>query len=246
MGLPTHRQAVAAQGGAGMSALQVLISVLKVVVVITIITQVLAIVVLREWHSSTPSANDHHAQVIRLQTTTRTGSSTASDTVRMTVEVVSGSRPAGAGAQQQQQSTQQQSTQQQEQQQRRSPPPPPAAAASAPTVITPAMKEALSRPVLVAAMTGHFFGSEYIRDVPDCKFRDTGATFQCNWFNGGDPRTDSADAWWYHAPSFTSKGIHKARPEIKTVIMSMESAAYYGHLNDLAFMDQFDIEATYR
>ena len=63
-----------------------------------------------------------------------------------------------------------------------------------------------------------------------------------------------ADAVFYHGPELCANKqirernghVRKAHPEQLAVVMSMESAANYGCLDDPPFMAEFDLEMTYR
>lgn len=96
--------------------------------------------------------------------------------------------------------------------------------------------------VKVALMTSHFFG-DYEGPNKDCKLGDT--VIDCVYTSAAGSAAADADALWYHIPSFGG-GATKAKPSQLTVGMSMESAEYYGSLNDRSYMSQFDIEMTYR
>jgi hypothetical protein len=65
------------------------------------------------------------------------------------------------------------------------------AAAIAAAAANPSLLDAaLSRPVVVAQMTGHFFGADYTRDVP-CAY--LGRPLQCSFVAGG---AADADVLW--------------------------------------------------
>ncbi len=57
---------------------------------------------------------------------------------------------------------------------------------------------------------------------------------------------NTADALYYHVPSFAGKPRKKAFPEQLRVAMSLESAAYYPNLDSPSYMCHFDAEMTYR
>jgi len=58
-----------------------------------------------------------------------------------------------------------------------------------------------------------------------------------------------ADAFWYHGPTMTGYMFHarqKTAPHQVTVMSSMESAAYYGIIQNPDVMRQIDVDMTYR
>jgi hypothetical protein len=57
---------------------------------------------------------------------------------------------------------------------------------------------------------------------------------------------NTADALYYHVPSFAGKPRAKAFPNQLRLAMSLESAAYYPNLDKPSYMCQFDAEMTYR
>ena len=89
--------------------------------------------------------------------------------------------------------------------------------------------------VLISIETSHFFQG-YERVVPGC-------SVPCEYRKNA---RDTADALWYHAPASCGIEPKRARTSQKTVIMSMESAAYYSCLDDKEYMSKFDIRMTYR
>ena len=100
-----------------------------------------------------------------------------------------------------------------------------------------ATKAMLDAPVRVALETSHFFGSKYAGHVPNCTYYDH--PLKCEFIDTPSSNDSaSADVLWYHAPSFcqVSRALHKTRPEQLTVVMSMESAAYYSCLDKKEYM----------
>jgi len=83
--------------------------------------------------------------------------------------------------------------------------------------------------VLVSVETGHFFG-DYERNVP--------CNIPCEFQRGAQ----NADARWYHLCAVPKREF----PTQAQIVMSMESSVNYPCLADPAYLNKFDIRATYR
>ncbi|KAG1653066.1 hypothetical protein FOA52_003811 [Chlamydomonas sp. UWO 241] len=106
------------------------------------------------------------------------------------------------------------------------------------------LQAAIQAPVLVAIMTGHYFGRQYARVVPNCTY--AGRPLVCEWVKGG-ALSRAADVLCDHAPALTRPDIPpRAHPLQLRAIMSMEGSGYYPQLNDEPYMAAFDVEMTYR
>eukprot|EP00884_Botryococcus_braunii_P004805 jgi/Botrbrau1/14325/Bobra.0287s0017.1 len=85
--------------------------------------------------------------------------------------------------------------------------------------------ETATRPVHVVLMTGHFFGKEYERIVPNMHFRGAGRCTASNHKDEGVAAQIAADALWYHVPHHvcgSDMTRNKRRKEQLSVGMSME------------------------
>lgn len=124
-------------------------------------------------------------------------------------------------------------------------------------VTAPTIFDALAKPVRVAVMTrwpADVIKLEYSKfERPKaCQFRDTEESIQCEWFKGflDDDGADAADAWWYYAPYMmtptTSKLQRPPRSDALMVVMSLDPSATSPQLDQPSFMEQFDVEMSYR
>ncbi|CEO99117.1 unnamed protein product (mitochondrion) [Plasmodiophora brassicae] len=91
--------------------------------------------------------------------------------------------------------------------------------------------------------SGHYLGPGYAHVIDRCPWRD-GEFLQCEFSNTPSRRQES-HALWVHVPGAPG-GIQRTHPNQKLVVMSIESAANYGELDNPNFMGQFDYEMSYR
>jgi len=69
----------------------------------------------------------------------------------------------------------------------------------------------------------------------------------CTWFDAamGSDGYAQADVLWFHIPSWSGKATKNHWSQL-VVGMSKESSVYYPQLNDRDYMEQFDLEQSYR
>lgn len=85
-------------------------------------------------------------------------------------------------------------------------------------VLSPEQLRAVQAPITVAIMSTHYFGSDYARDIDDCKLADV--PLNCSFLPTTDQKskdtfnvtsaTENADAVWWHAPTICSMQVIKA------------------------------------
>eukprot|EP00878_Enallax_costatus_P031535 GHUV01034488.1.p1 GENE.GHUV01034488.1~~GHUV01034488.1.p1 ORF type:complete len:620 (+),score=105.70 GHUV01034488.1:566-2425(+) len=104
------------------------------------------------------------------------------------------------------------------------------------------LKGAASKPINIVVMTGLFW-SLNPKQTENCTV--DGVPLDCH-ITADQSHADSADALYYHIPSFSGVPRAKAFPNQLRIAMSLESAVYYTNLDNPGFMCGFDAEMTYR
>jgi hypothetical protein len=103
------------------------------------------------------------------------------------------------------------------------------------------LRAAVATPVCVVVMTGLFW--QLAKHTHSCNV--DGVPLECH-VTPDASQADTADALYYHMPSFSGRPRPKAFPNQLRVAMSLESSAYYPQLDNPAAMCHFDAEMTYR
>jgi len=105
------------------------------------------------------------------------------------------------------------------------------------TVSTPSKKVAR---IHVVTVNRHNFGSNYEREVPNCKYKEE--LMECVYTKANE---EKADVLLYHMPNAKSTIIERQYPDQLLAGMSMEPSAYFQHQMDPKFLSKFDIRMYY-
>jgi len=105
------------------------------------------------------------------------------------------------------------------------------------TVSTPSKKVAR---IHVVTVNRHNFGSNYEREVPNCKYKEE--LMECVYTKANE---EKADVLLYHMPNAKNKIIERQYPDQLLAGMSMEPSTYFQHQMDPKFLSKFDIRMYY-
>eukprot|EP00879_Flechtneria_rotunda_P008736 GHRR01009150.1.p1 GENE.GHRR01009150.1~~GHRR01009150.1.p1 ORF type:complete len:719 (+),score=143.14 GHRR01009150.1:255-2411(+) len=104
------------------------------------------------------------------------------------------------------------------------------------------LRQAAGKPINIIVMTSLFWALNPAQ-TRNCTLE--GIPLDCH-ITQDQSQADTADCLYYHVPSFHGKPRAKAFQHQLRIAMSLESAAYYRHLDDPQFMCMFDAEMSYR
>jgi hypothetical protein len=105
--------------------------------------------------------------------------------------------------------------------------------------VNPPVKSSNPIEIKVQIATGHFLGN-FHGNIEPCNSLIDNQPIKCIWLPEWT-KDPNADAYWYHGPTMGSVPDNNNYK----IFFTMESAAYYGQINDKGLLSKFNMKYTY-